>query len=335
MADAAEAPEVSEPDGVPFWEGLPGELDLGFSLNEAIHTDYLKFTDLAGEITFHPQRIALERFEASFHESGITASGALDWDTEASTKPYDLDMELNVSDFDLDAFFSDLAEGGEARVEGIFRMTAHAEGAFPSLRAAPNHLRFFFDLESLEGLFRAIPPDSPLARRSSEAAARAGALLSWTPTAGLAIGAFSRLVNAMREIPYNRIALRIVRETDLNVHIKDMMVRSSQILIQGRGGILYEEGVDLVRQRMDLTAELDARGNMAGILSGLALLGKERLENGYWRGFRFRLWGNLEEPKSNFGRIVTEAGASALKHNLMNPFLGIYSNLEFDGTEAD
>ncbi|MFP4069846.1 MAG: hypothetical protein ACLFVC_06660 [Opitutales bacterium] len=335
LADTAEAPEVSETDSVPFWEGLPADLDLTFSLDDAVYSDYLKFTDLAGKIVSNPQRVGLERFVAYFHEAEITASGGLDWDAEAATKPYALAMDFDVNDFDLDAFFSELASGEQARVEGLFRMTVNAEGNFPTLDAAPNHIRFLFDLESREGLFRAIPPNSPLARYSSEAAARAGSILSWTPTGGLALGALSRLVTAMREIPYNRIALKIVRGTDLNVHIEEMIMRSAEILIQGRGGILYEEGVDLVRQRMDLTAEMDARGNMAGILSGLGLLRQDRLENGYWRGFRFRIWGSLAEPKSNFGPIVTDAGAQALTHNVTNPFLGIWSNIKFRGTEAD
>lgn len=334
LADTAEAPEVVEPDSAPFWEDLPADLELTFNLNEALYTDYLKFTDLSGEIVSNPQEIGLERFAAHFHEAKITASGVLDWDA-AATKPYALAMDFDVSDFDLKAFFSELVPDEQARVEGLFRMTVNAEGKFPSLDVAPNHIRFVFDLESLEGLFRAIPPGSPLDRNSSKAAARAGAILSWTPTGGLALGALSRLVNAMREIPYNRIALKIVRETDLNVQIVEMVLRSSEILIQGRGGILYEEGVDLVRQRMDLTAEMDARGDMAGILAGLGLLRQDRLENGYWRGFRFRIWGNLEEPKSNFGRIVTDAGADALTHNLTNPFLGIWSNIKFRGTAAD
>lgn len=335
LADTAEAPEVAETVRVPFWKGMPADLDLGFSLGEAIYSDYLKFTDLAGDIVSNPERIALERFVAYFHESEIAASGSLDWNAEADTKPYELAMDFDVSDFDLDAFFSDLAEGEQARVEGLFQMKVTAEGKFPALEAAPNHLRFFFDLESREGLFRAISPGSPLARSSSEAAARTGAVLSWTPTSGLALGALSRLVTAMREIPYDRIAVKVVRETDLNVHIKEMEMRSPEILIQGRGGILYEEGVDLVRQRMDLTAEMDARGKMAGILSGLGLLRQDRLENGYWRGFRFRLWDSLAEPESNFGRIVTEAGRDALTYNVTNPFLGVWSNLKFRGTEAD
>ncbi|MFP4260843.1 MAG: hypothetical protein ACLFS1_07165 [Opitutales bacterium] len=335
LADTAEAPEVSETDSVPFWQGLPADLDLSFSLNDAVYSDYLKFTDLAGKIVSNPQRVGLERFVAYFHEAEITASGGLDWDAEAATKPYALAMDFDVNDFDLDSFFSELASGEQARVEGLFRMTVNAEGNFPTLEAAPNHIRFLFDLESREGLFRAIPPDSPLARYSSEAAARAGAILSWTPTGGLALGALSRLVTAMREIPYNRIALKIVRGTDLNVQIEEMIMRSPEILIQGRGGILYEEGVDLVRQRMDLSAEMDARGNMASILSGLGLLREDRLENGYWRGFRFRIWDSLEEPESNFGPIVTDAGAQALTHNVTNPFLGIWSNIKFRGTEAD
>lgn len=334
LADAAEAPEVLATDSNPFWEGLPADLELTFDLNEAIYTDYLKFSDLSGEIVSNPRKIGLERFAAYFYESAITASGGLNWDA-AATKPYGLAMDFDVSDFDLKAFFTELAPEEQARVEGLFRMAVNAEGTFPSLDVAPNHIRFVFELESLKGLFRAIPPGSPLDRNASKVAATAGAILSWAPTGGLALGALSRLVSAMREIPYDRIALRIVRETDLNVHIEEMIVRSSEILIQGRGGILYEDGVDLFRQRMGLTAEMDARGDMAGILAGLALLSGDRLENDYWRGFRFRIWGSLEEPKSNFGQIVTGAGANALTHNLANPFLGIWSNIKFRGTEAE
>lgn len=330
-----EEPEVLKTDQVAFWQDLPADLDLTFNLNEAIYTDYLKFTGLAGKVVSNPQRIGLERFVANFHQAEINASGLLNWDAQEITKPYNLAANFDVSDFDLNAFFTELTPGEEARVEGLFRMTVNAEGKFPTLDVAHNHIRFVFDLESLEGLFRAIPTGSPLARGSSEVAARAGAILSWTPTGGLALGALSRLVTGMREIPYNRIALKIVRDTDLNIRIEEMVVRSSEILIQGQGGILYEEGVDLVRQRMDLTTEMDARGNMAGILSGLGLLREDRLENGYWRGFRFRIGGSLDDPKSNFGAIVTEAGADALSHNVTNPFLGIWSHFKFRGTEAD
>lgn len=244
-------------------------------------------------------------------------------------------MTFDVRDFDLYTFSTELVPGEKARVEGLFRMAVEADGNFPSMDVARNHVRFMVDMESLSGVFRAIPPNSRLAMTSSGVAATAGEVLSWLPTAGVGLGALSRLVASMREIPYNRVALRIVRGTDMNIRVESMEVRSPEVLILGQGGILYEEGVDLLDQRLDLTAEMDARGEMAAILSGLGLLGGERLENGYWPGFKFRIWGDLNEPKSNFDRIVTDASTGTLTRNLTNPFHGIWGNIKYRGTEAE
>jgi hypothetical protein len=60
-----------------------------------------------------------------------------------------------------------------------------------------------------------------------------------------------------------------------------MEVKSPEILLLGQGGILYDQDLDLLEQRLDLTASMAARGNMAAVLSGLSLLQSERMDNGY------------------------------------------------------
>ncbi|WOO39389.1 hypothetical protein [Rubellicoccus peritrichatus] len=324
-------PKVDAFDESPFWLMLPADSTVDFAIEDVRYTDFLSLTAVAGQTKVNAGHIGLDSFTASFREASIKAKAGLEWRPENGNKPYDLDADFHVKQFNLSEFFGALVPGDKPRVEGLFRMTATADGDFPNLESARNYVKFLVDLESKSGVFRAIPPGSELAQGSSTIAATAGEVLSWIPTGGVGLGALSRLVSYMREIPYKLVHIRVTREADLNVKVEKMEVRSEEMLIIGRGGILYEEGVDILQQKLDLTTEMDAVGEMAAILSGLGLLKDERAENGYWHGFDFRIWGTLEEPKSNFDQIVTQASSGALTRNITNPFHGIMGNIKHQG----
>lgn len=334
LSASASPPKVDAFDDAPFWLVIPADSDVDFTFQEVRYTEFLSLTDVVGKTKVSADRIGLETLVAKFREATINANAVLDWKEDSSNKPYDLDANFDVKKFNLSEFFGALVPGEKPRVEGLFVMTAKADGDFPNLESARNHVKFLLDLESRKGVFRAIPPNSNLAQGSSAIAATAGQVLSWIPTGGVGLGALSRLVSYMREIPYELVSMHIKRETDLNVKVEKMEVRSEEMLISGRGGILYEEGVDLLNQKLDLTAEMDAVGEMAAILSGLGLLKDKRAENGYWHGFDFRIWGSLDEPKSNFDQIVTNAGSGALTRNITNPFHGIMGNIKHQGEKV-
>ncbi len=330
LSEEAAKPKATDPDKEPFWKDLP-HTAVGFRFEEVLYRGYVRFSEVAGEATAHREYLSLDAFSARFHEASIEAKSRLDWNEDAMPKPYALQSNAQVKDFDLSAFFGELVPGEKPRVEGLFRMSADAGGSFPSVPQARNFVTFALDLESRSGLFRAIPPNSGLAQTTSGTAAFFGEVFSYVPTSVLGMGTLSRLVSYMREVPYKLVSLNIVRETDLNIRIERMEVRSDQMLILGRGGILYEEDVDLLDQRFDLTAAMDARGEFAAILSGLGLLTDKPAGNNFWRGFDFRIWGSLAKPKTNFDNIVTQASSGTLTRNVTNPFHGIWSNIKYGG----
>lgn len=330
LSEKAAKPKAQNPDAEPFWKGLP-RTTASFRFEEVPYKGYVRFTEVMGEATIKDEQLSLNSFSARFHEASIEGKGSVEWDEAAMPKPYKLDTSAKVADFNLEAFFGELVPGQKARVEGLFKMDAKAAGDFPNLEEARNFLTFGLDMESRSGLFRAIPPNSNLAQTTSGTAAFFGEVLSYVPTSALGMGTLSRLVSYMREVPYKVVALNIQRETDLNIRIERLEVRSDQMLILGRGGILYEENEDILDQPLDLTASMDARGEFAAILSGLGLLTDKSAGNNYWRGFDFRIWGSLADTKTNFNNIVTQASSGTLTRNVTNPFHGIWSNIKYGG----
>ena len=182
-------------------------------------------------------------------------------------------------------------------------------------------------LQSREGVFRLLDPNDPLVIGSTNLAGAVGEGVSYVPTGLFGLGAVARLVNYIDEIPYNKLDAQLVRGESRDVEIKKYVVQSPELLMTARGGITYEEGVDIMESPLALDAQLSLRDLAAAIFYDLDLLKDEKDKYGYWIGPEIKFWGTLGVAESNLSEIIDQAGKGAVLGGLTRPISGLIGNI--------
>jgi hypothetical protein len=333
---AAESPTVVEqepqapdlkPDARAFWDTTDYDARVKFRLDRLFYTDYLEFRDIKGHAALLPDKLELGDFSAHFHESPITLDGRMAF--APGETPYDLKLRAGVEQFDLAKFFRELIPGSTPRAEGLFDVSLDAFGVSPNLPQYRNNLYFDMRLHSHDGVFRPFNPDSALLAGSSGFAGVFGEGVSNIPTGLFGLGAVSRLVNYMKEIRYDKIAIHLVRDESRDVQIREYLVQSPEILMTATGGITYQEGVDIVDSPLSMEARIDMRERGAAILYSLGLLQSEQDDYGYWKGPVFKVWGKIARSESNLDDIISEAGRGAVLGGVTRPVSGLWGNMKY------
>jgi hypothetical protein len=316
-----------KPDERAFWDTSDYDARVKLKLDRLFYTDYLEFRDIQGQATLLPDKLELNGFAAHFHEGPMTLDGSMSF-TPGET-PYGLKLWAGVEQFDLAKFFRELVPGSTPRAEGLFDVSLDAFGASPNLPQYRNNLYFDMRLRSRDGVFRPFNPNSVLLAGSSGFAGVFGEGVSNIPTGLFGLGAVSRLVNYMKEIKYDKIAIHLVRDESRDVQIKEYVVQSPEILMTATGGITYQEGVDIVDSPLSMEARIDMRDRGAAILYSLGLLQSEQNDYGYWKGPVFKVWGKIARSESNLDDIISEAGHGAVMGGITRPVSGLWGNLKY------
>ena len=329
-ATAGRAPRRRDatPDARAAWKVIPPALVIDVAIDSLFYSDYLAFHDVAGTLDLRSRRLLLKDIEAHFHDSRISLSGRTGF-TAGAPEPYALELKGEVADFNLNEFLSELIPGRKPRMEGLFSGRLKAQGQFPNFGELRNRVLFDVRLQSREGLFRPLPPDSGLLLGASAFLGVVGEGLSYLPTGGFGAGAVARLVNYMAEIDYDTIDIHLERRGPEGVRLAAFEMLSPTIAMMARGDIHQTPGVDLLDSPLELTAELDMLDKGAAILYSLNLLKDTRSGTGYWQGPRFKVWGTLSEPHSNLEDIINTAGDAALQGAWTRPLSGLLGNVKF------
>jgi hypothetical protein len=190
-----------------------------------------------------------------------------------------------------------------------------------------NQLLFDTRLQSRDGLFRLLDPDSVLVSGTTGFAGAIGEGVSYIPTGLFGIGAVSRLVKYIKEIDYDKIDIHLVRDETRNVQIKRYVVQNPEILMTAKGGIEYQEGVDILHSPLSMDARLNFREKGAAIMYDLDLLESEQDDFGYWIGPDIKFWGTLAASESNLDEIITTAGNAAVLGGITRPISGLIGNI--------
>ena len=316
------------PDEKAAWKLIPYAVVIDLNIDKLFYSDYLAFNEVSGQLDLRRRKLALSGIKANFHDSAITFDGVTRF-TAGTPDPYDLQIAGKVADFNLSEFFTALVPNERSRVEGLFGVDFKAFGQFPNLSQLRNRVLFDIKMQSREGLFRPLPPDSALTLGASGVLGLVGEGLSYIPTGGFGAGAVARLVNYIAEIDYDTIDIHLVRDASRNVNVEQFLVLSPTIALTATGGILYAAGHDILDSPLELNANLDMLGRGAAILYSMDLMQDAQNAFGYWRGPEFRIWGTVEEPLSNFEDIVKKAGEGTLRGSITRPISGLIGNLKY------
>jgi len=310
------------------WDVLPYGTDLEYAIETLFYTDYLAFKDVRGKLGVRPGKLSLSEVSARFHDSPMKLDGTLAF-RPAEAEPYALDMLGTVSDFNLHQFFKELVPGERPRIKGLFSVRVAATGAMPNLGELRNETLFDVRMRSRKGVFRPLPPSSPLLVGTSDMLGFVGEGLSYVPTGGFGAGVVARLVNYISRIDYDIVDIHLRRPESRDVEIARFLVRSKTIELTARGGIKRAPDLDILDSPLELVANLDMSGRGAAILYSMGLLREERNEDGYWRGPEFRIWGTPSAASSNFSDIVRQASDGTVKGGITRPLSGLIGNVKY------
>ena len=327
-----QAPHVVEPpseeaDRRAFWDILPADARLSYSINQLYYTDYVIFNTVSGLIDITAAKLNLQSLNAFFHDSPLSFNGAMTF-LAKTPSPYDVKLLGEIRDFNLNQFFSELVPGVKPRAEGLFGVSIDAFGQSPNLQQFRNNLFFDLRLQSREGLFRPLPPDSGLLIGASDVLGIVGEGLSYMPTGGFGAGALSRLVNYIKEIDYDIIDLHVTRGDSRDIVIEQALVQSPTVRLTAAGGIDYEYGKDVLDSPLTLDAQMNMSGKGAAILYSMDLLENVQDDYGYYAGPKFAIRGNANEPSSNFAEIITAGAKGTVAGGVTRPISGLIGNIK-------
>ena len=313
------------PDAQAFWDVIPYNRHATYNIQRLFYTDYLEIVDISGRAEITPSRLSIDELKAHFHDSPVELNAVLNF--TPGENPYDLDMQLNVEEFDLATFQRELDPDAIPPAEGLFNVKVDAFGRSPNMVQYRNNLFFDMSLQSSNGVFRLLDPNDPLVVGSSTLAGAVGEGVSYVPTGLFGLGAVARLVKYIDEVPYDRIDAHLVRGESRDVEIRKYVVQSPEILMTARGGITYEEGVDILESPLAMDAQLNLRELGAAIFYDLDLLQDKQDKYGYWVGPEIKFWGTLAVAESNLNEIIEQAGKGAVLGGLTRPISGLIGNI--------
>ncbi len=314
------------PDTRAFWDGSGYSARIAFDLGHLFYTDYLDIQNIKARAQLAPDRLTLSGFEAHFHDSPVTADGALNF--TGGESPYDLKLQADVKHFDLARFFRELEPGSKPPAEGLFDVTIDAFGRSANMAQYRNNLYFDAHLQSGKGVFRLLDPDSALVSGSTGLAGGFGEVVSYLPTGLFGLAAVSRLVDYIKEIEYDKIDIHLVRDASRDVQIKEYVVQSPEVLLTAHGGVEYREGTDILQSPLALDAQLAMRAKGAAILYELNLLESKQDSWGYWKGPSVHFRGTPAKPESNLEDIISKAGRSMMLGGVTRPISGLIGNVK-------
>jgi len=332
-AEAEEAALELLPDERAFWDVIPYDRHASYHIGQLYYTDYLVIHDFRGRADITSERLALEDFEAHFHDSPIRLDTVMTF--TPGDLPYDLNLQASVEQFDLARFSRELVPDSKPRAEGLFNVSLKASGQSPNLTQYRNQLLFDMRLQSRDGVFRLLDPDSALVGGTTGFAGAIGEGVSYLPTGLFGLGAVSRLVEYIKEIDYDKVDVHLLRDESRDVQIKRYVVQNPEILMTAAGGIKYREGVDILHSPLAMDASLNFREKGAAIMYDLDLLKSKQDAYGYWKGPKIKFWGTPAAFESNLGDIITTAGNGAVLGGITRPISGLIGNIRHRWMDED
>lgn len=189
-----------------------------------------------------------------------------------------------------------------------------------------NQLFFDMHMQSHDGIFRLLNPNSAVIQGTTGFAGVLGEGVSFIPTGLFGLGAVSRLVNYIKAIDYTKIDIHLARGKSRDVQIKEYVVQNREILMTAEGGIRYQPGIDIMHSPLSLGAQLNLRSKGAAIFYDMDLLELKKDAYGYWTGPSIKFWGTPAKSESNLGDIITAAGKGMFFGGITRPISGLIGN---------
>ena len=314
----------------PFWYGYSGEARIDF--DKVVYPGIGQLEEVKAVLNADEHRLSFATINSGSTKQPLGIAGKIDFITNHK-KPYSLEAEVEVANFDAGLFLSKSDPLHNPIVEGIFDLKGTLDGEAENLPRLLQTAQGNFFLESTSGgLFRALP------LRDQKGQAASLALTGLDILLGNKVREFNtanRAVILLQEIKFDEMKIAAVRGSDLNISLTDLFVRGPEIILAGAGGVTYREGVPFLEQPLILNAQMGAKDEAAYLLNELGLLINSQTEEGYYLGPSFSIRGTLGNPdKSELDRLVRRSTFGLLGAGGRRVDLEKQSQTE-DATEAE
>ncbi len=285
---AGEAPAPRRVDVRAPWARLRGEAQLEFK--EVVRGKDWTMRNFTAVAQVEPEKVELKKAAATFNEKGVfAAQGSAAF--RGGARPYVVDGDFSVTEFDVGAFLKALEPGKAPVLEGIFALKGHVTGDGANLEQAATRLRGDLELQGRAGVFRGLRRTSDklsVATKAVELGAVLGSFLGGkVKDAADKVAPQSyqvdQLAQALSEIGYDQFILRAKRDEQLSVTVNEVSLLSPDIHFTARGQLTHVEGRTLLEQPMRLSFQLAARGKVEQTLGKLRALDGTKDDLGYAR----------------------------------------------------
>ena len=304
-----EQPSPAEPEPKPLWAGLQADVEL--DIQELVLPGDMIVRDIVLRAQVDEYAALLKTFEARIDESTTQAKGGLRFRPDNRAKPYRLEADLTVRDFDVGAFLRDMDPDTQPVADAIVSLSGEVQSEAASPELLADALTGRFSVTAADAVVRAF-------RRG-----RAGGALDAATTAGRIGGlltgqqdveAVSQLITYFNEVTFDELAIEARRNADLTIDLTRLYMRNPDLLIQGTGKVSHEEGREFHQQPIQLNLEMGARPPLARLFDELKLLHPEPGEEGYRMVNRpIEIRGNVNEPDPRpLWAIILEAGTTRI-----------------------
>ncbi len=305
------AGEPSAEVDFPFWGEWQGRLVA--RLGAVLHAG-VQIRDAETEVNLNHRQLTLPYLTGTIAESRMNGMVDIQYDPAKST-PYAMLGNLSLPDVDVGRYLKE-STGKQPVVEGIFNLKTEFFANGTDAADLMQRIRGEVDLSGRDGLMRVLA-----ATGRQQEIGIAGAVSSILGGQVRELRIMNDLIRFLEVIRYEQLTLRAVRTDKLDIDLTELLVRGDELRLQGKGGIRYQEGVDILNQPLRVDTQLEARAAVANLLSEIGLLRRPtEPTDDFIRGPSFVIAGTPGSPDfSSLMQIIERAAMSLVTGRRQSP----------------
>jgi len=323
----AQAPATASasagPDKTPLWGDLQGQAQV--QVKHLIYSTYtLDNLDASAQIT--PTQASISHITTSFEGAPLQLSGTLAFDATQAAQPYNMQLKISLSNFDVGAYFKKRDPADKPPAEGKFSVDGSASGRGANLDDLIAGVPFDCKLTSGSGTFHLLDlvqkknaaAGTVLQLGSGLAGLAAGILGGGKNKVSDSVNMVNGLMQALDTIEYNKLVFEAQRGADRNIKLTQFVVQNPTTQLTGTGQITYQAGVAIPDQALTATLQLNATGTTAQTLGDVGLLTSAKPQNGYYPGPSFEVGGSLQHlDYSGLYSLLGKAALGGVTHLIL------------------
>jgi hypothetical protein len=289
-------------DTEPVWgSSLSGRVSMDF---DEIQLRLAAIHGLRGRLEVTPEAVSLTETGATFLGADLDIAGRLAFNADAA-QPYDLRVDSSFTGLDLGALFRIVAPEEQPLLEGLFDVTATADGQGRNLADLGVGALGSVRISGRDGVYRGLAGRYGLVRSGVKAI---GFL-----TFSKQLKAIGRLMEELEALRFDTLEVELARDDPARFGISQFALTSPLVRINGSGGIEVTPDVPLPASALEARLDLATAGDVSILFEGLGLIAEDDSGDGYRPLSRpVVIGGTVAEPDtSDFYEMLDQAAGES------------------------